>query len=240
MPLASYIGETAGWRWAFGLVGLLSAAAAVAVWRTLPDGIRPHALSRQAWARTLTHPLLMGIVVVTVLSSAGQFTLFSYFAPYYRQVLGASALEVSFLFMWFGAFGLLGNVVLQRVVDRVGAARCVTLMLGAMALSLAAWPLAAGVAAMAVVVTPWALGCFSSNSAQQARLGAAAPALAPALMALNTSAMYLGQAIGAGIGSLVVAARGFAPLHLSALAWMLAAIALSALLGRRMAGRAHV
>jgi predicted MFS family arabinose efflux permease len=240
MPMASFIGETAGWRWAFALVGLLSAAAAVGVWRTLPDGIRPAALSRAAWARTLTHPLLMGIVAVTVLSAAGQFTLFSYFAPYYRQVLGASALGVSFLFMWFGAFGLAGNVVLQRIVDRVGAARCVTVTLATMALSLVLWPLAGGVALMAAVVTPWALGCFSSNSAQQARLGAAAPALAPALMALNTSAMYLGQAIGAGTGSLIVDARGFAPLHLSALGWMAAAIALSALLAHRMAGRAHV
>ena len=52
---------------------------------------------------------------------------------------------------------------------------------------------------------PWALGCFSSNSAQQARLGAAAPALAPALMALNTSAIYLGQAVGAASGGWLIA-----------------------------------
>lgn len=240
MPMASFIGETAGWRWAYAAVALLSVASGAWVWRTLPDGIRPAPLSLAAWRETLTHPLLMGIVAVTVLSAAGQFTLFSYFAPYYRQVVGASALGVSFLFVWFGAFGLLGNVVLQRVVDRYGAARCVTVMLGSMALSLLAWPLGTGVLAMAVIVTPWALGCFSSNSAQQARLGAAAPALAPALMALNTSAMYLGQAIGAGSGSVLVADGGFGGLHWAGLGWMLAAIALSALVARRMAGRAHV
>jgi len=240
MPLASFIGETAGWRWAYAAVALLSLASAAWVWRTLPDGIRPAPLSLAAWRETLTHPLLMGIVAVTVLSAAGQFTLFSYFAPYYRQVVGASALGVSFLFLWFGAFGLLGNVVLQRVVDRYGAARCVTVMLGSMALSLLAWPLGTGVLAMALVATPWALGCFSSSSAQQARLGAAAPVLAPALMALNTSAMYLGQAIGAGSGSVIVARSGFGLLHWAGLGWMLAAIALSALVARRMAGRAHV
>lgn len=240
MPMASYIGETAGWRWAYGVVALLSLASGAWVWRTLPDGIRPAPLSLAAWRETLTHPLLMGIVAVTVLSAAGQFTLFSYFAPYYRQVVGASALGVSFLFMWFGAFGLLGNVVLQRVVDRYGAARCVTVMLGSMALSLLAWPLGTGVMLMALVTTPWALGCFSSNSAQQARLGAAAPALAPALMALNTSAMYLGQAIGAGSGSVIVGRSGFDLLHWAGLGWMLLAIALSALVAKRMAGRAHV
>jgi predicted MFS family arabinose efflux permease len=118
MPLHSYIGEAFGWRWAFGLVALLSVAGAVAVWRTMPDGIRPPPMSLAGWRHALTHPLLMGIVVVTVLSGAGQFTLFSYFAPYYRQELGASAAAVSLLFLWFGAFGLAGNLLVSRWIDR--------------------------------------------------------------------------------------------------------------------------
>ncbi|MFY9511654.1 MAG: MFS transporter, partial [Rubrivivax sp.] len=235
MPIAAFVAETLGWASAFALVALLSGAAAAAVWFTLPDGVTPAPLSLAAWRRTLTHPLLMGVVAVTALSASGQFTLFSYFSPYYRQALGVSAAGVSFLFLWFGAFGLLGNIVLQRVVDRHGAARCVTVTLASMALSLLLWPLGSGIVAMAVVLTPWALGCFSSNSAQQARLGAAAPALAPALMALNTSAMYLGQAVGAGVGGALITAGGFAPLSWAALAWMLLAIVLSALLARRMA-----
>lgn len=234
MPIASFVAETLGWASAFGLVSALSAVAAIGVWVTLPDGIRPPPLSLAAWKRTLTHPLLMGIVAVTALSASGQFTLFSYFAPYYRQALGISAAGVSFLFLWFGAFGLLGNIVLQRVVDRYGAARCVTVMLASMLLSLLVWPLGLGLATMAAVITPWALGCFSSNSAQQARLGAAAPALAPALMALNTSAMYLGQAIGAAGGGALVAAQGYGSLHWASSAWMVVAIGLSAWLGQRM------
>jgi predicted MFS family arabinose efflux permease len=235
MPLHSYIGESFGWRWAFALVALLSGVAAAGVWRTLPDGIRPAALSAAAWRSTLTHPLLMGVVAVTALSAAGQFTLFSYFAPYYRQVIGADAAGVSLLFLWFGAFGLFGNVVLQRYVDRFGAARCATLAMACMALSLVVWPLAPSLLLIALVTTPWALGCFSSNSAQQARLGAAAPALAPALMALNTSAMYLGQAVGAAGGGALLAAHGFGGLNWAALAWLLLAIGLSVLLARRMA-----
>lgn len=240
MPLHSYIGETLGWRWAFALVALLSLGAAGWVWRTMPAGIKPPPLSLADWRHTLTHPLLMGMVGVTVLSAAGQFTLFSYFAPYYRQVLGAEAAGVSALFMWFGAFGLIGNLLLSRWIDRIGAAHCVTLMIGSIAVSLLLWPLAGTVATMALVITPWALGCFSSNSAQQARLGAAAPALAAALMALNTSAMYLGQAIGAAGGGALVAASGFAHLHWAALGWLLLAITLSAWLARRMRGAAHV
>lgn len=240
MPLASFIAETAGWRYTFGAIALLSAAAAWSVWHALPDGIRPPSLSAADWRRTLTHPLLMGMVGVTALSAAGQFSLFSYFAPYYRQVLGASPGQVSTLFLWFGAMGLVGNLLLQRVIDRQGAARCVTATLIGIAVSLAAWPLAGGVLGVALVLVPWALGCFASNSAQQVRLSAAAPALAPALMALNSSAMYLGQALGAASGGAIIAAGGFRPLPGIALAWIAGAIVLSAVLMRAMRGRAHV
>ena len=103
-------------------------------------------------------------------------------------------------------------------------------------LSLLLWPLGTGPASMALVIMPWALGCFASNSAQQARLSMAAPALTAALVALNSSAMYAGQALGASSGGLVVAQAGFGPLHWIGLAWMVCAIALSLWAARRMAG----
>lgn len=237
MPVHSYIGETFGWRWAFALVAVLSLAAAAAVWRTLPDGLRPPAMSLAGWGRVLGNPMLMGLVAVTVLSACGQFTLFSYFAPYFRQVLGATAAQVSLLFLCFGAFGLLGNLLLTRWIDRVGAATSVTFTLVLIALSLLAWPLAVGVAGMALVLVPWALGCFASNSAQQARLSISAPGFTAALLALNTSAMYLGQAVGAASGGATLTARGYEALPVAGLVWMLLATAASALLGWRMRGR---
>ncbi len=227
MPLHSYIGESFGWRWAFALVALLSLLAAAGVWRTLPAGLHAAPMPWASWHQALTDPLLIATVAVTALSSAGQFTLFSYFAPYYRQVLGADAASVSGLFFWFGAFGLLGNLLLTQWIGRFGPGRCATLALASMALSLLTWPAASTVAGMACVLIPWALGCFSTNSAQQARLGAAAPALAPALMAFNTSAIYIGQAAGAAGGGALLAHTGYGLLHWAGLAWMLVALALS-------------
>jgi predicted MFS family arabinose efflux permease len=234
MPLHSYIGEAFGWRWAFGLVALLATVGAIGVWRTLPAGVRLPALSLKRWAEVFTHPVLMAVIAVTALHGAGQFTLFAYLAPYYRQVLGAGALEISALFMWFGAWGLAGNLLLSRRIDRIGPARAVLLFLSGIALGLLIWPVAATPATVALVLVPWAVGTFASNSAQQARLGSAAPLLAPALLALNTSAIYLGQAIGAASGGAMVSARGFGDLHAVGLAWVLAAIAVSVWADRRM------
>ncbi len=79
MPLSAWVGGTLGWRWAFGGVALGALVCGWWVWRVMPDGIKPVALSRKAWAKTLGSAPLMLAVGVTALSAFGQFTLFSYF-----------------------------------------------------------------------------------------------------------------------------------------------------------------
>jgi predicted MFS family arabinose efflux permease len=233
LPMSAWLGETYGWRSAFLAIAGLSVIAAAWVYRGIPDGVRPAALSLRAWKDALTSPVLMSMVAVTALSGAGQFTLFSYFTPYYKQVLGASTEQITMLLMWFGVFGLAGNVVLSRVIDRVGPNVAVAVTLTMIAVSLLLWPLGTGAASAALILIPWGLGCFASNSTQQARLGLAAPALAPALMALNTSAIYVGQAAGAASGGWLIAHGGFGPLHWVGLGWMLVAITVSLWAGRR-------
>jgi predicted MFS family arabinose efflux permease len=236
MPLGAFVGGTLGWRYAFGVVGLLSLASAFWVWRAMPDGVKPPALSAAAWRETLRSPALMLCVLVTVLYSAGQFVLFSYFAPYYKQKIGITPGQLSLLFMWFGAFGLLGNILMSRHIDRMGAPRAVMIGIGAMALSLLAWPLGTSLVLAAVVCIPWALGCFSSNSAQQARLVAIAPALAAASIALNSSAMYAGQALGAAGGGWIILHSGIDNLHWAGFIGLLLAMAASAWAGRHKDG----
>src|SRR4029079_106890 len=51
----------------------------------------------------------------------------------------------------------------------------------------------------------WGLGFASTNSMQQVRLVAAAPPLASATVALNTSVLYIGQAVGSAVGGLLFA-----------------------------------
>jgi predicted MFS family arabinose efflux permease len=234
MPLSAWIGGTLGWRWAFGLVALMSVASAAWVWRDMPNGIKPAALSRQAWGETLGSPALMMAVGVTLLSSFGQFTVFSYFAPYFFQTLGLGGGTLSLLFLWFGAFGLAGNVGLTRVIDRLGAGRAVMFTLGAIVLSLLLWPLGRlGLWQQALVIMPWAIGCFAVNSAQQARLVNLVPALAPATVALNTSAMYGGQALGAALGGVMIAQGHMLQLHQVSLVLLLLAMALSLWAERR-------
>ena len=226
-PLGAWVGGTLGWRVAFGSIALLSLIGAAWLWRSMPDGVRPPALSRAAWGQTLRSPALMLCVAVTVLFAAGQFVLFSYFAPYFKQQLQFSPTDLSLLFAWYGFFGFTGNVLMSRNIDRTGAPRAVMWSVGAMALSLLLWPLATNVLLVALIILPWGLGCFASNSAQQARLAGIAPTLASASIALNSSAMYAGQAMGAASGGWLIAQGRMLDLHWFGLAAMLAAMLVS-------------
>ena len=232
MPLGAWIGGTLGWRSAFAVVALMAVGSSLWVWRTMPDGIKPPALSMAAWRETWRAKGLMLCVGVTLLMSAGQFVLFSYFSPYYKAQLQVTPVQLSLLFAWFGAFGFIGNILMSRNIDRLGAPAAVMWGLGGMALSLLLWPLGTSLLLTALVLVPWGLGCFASNSAQQARLVGMAPTLASASIALNTSAMYAGQALGAGSGGWLIAHTGMGSLHWFGLAGMLAAMGLSAWVSR--------
>jgi predicted MFS family arabinose efflux permease len=227
MPLGAWIGGILGWRSAFAFVALLGLVSAVWLWRTLPDGVKPPALSRAAWGQTFRSSALMLCVAVTLLQSAGQFVLFAYFAPYYKAQLHTTPLQLSLLFAWFGAFGLIGNILMSRRIDRIGASHAVMWSMGSIALSLLLWPLGSSVVLAALICVPWGLGCFAANSAQQARLLGIAPALASGSIALNSSAMYAGQALGAGSGGWLIAQGDMASLHWFGLAGLLVAMAVS-------------
>ncbi|HET8745533.1 MAG TPA: MFS transporter [Ramlibacter sp.] len=232
MPLSALVGGLLGWRSAMLMVAGLSLLSAAWVWRALPEGVKPPALSRAAWQQTLRSGALMVAVAVTVLSAAGQFVLFSYMAPYLRQQLGVAPGALSLYFLCFGAFGLAGNVLMTRHIDRLGAGRAVMIGLGLMAASMLLFPLGLSLSLVMAVSVPWALGCFSTNSAQQARLVGMAPALASATVALNSSAIYAGQAIGAATGGWMIARGGMEWLHWAGLAGLLASMAASALASR--------
>lgn len=233
MPMAAWLGGYFGWQAAFGLVAVLAFVAAGWVHASLPDGIRPPAMPLRAWGLIFTHRGLMAVIASTALLGAGQFTLFSYLAPFYRDALALDAGWTSLLFGWFGAFGLLGNLLLTHHIDRIGAPRAATWLMGFVMLSLLCWPLVGNPWTAALVMVPWALGAFAANSAQQARLAMAMPVLAPALMALNTSAIYLGQSIGAGGGGWLITRTGYAALNWVGAAWVAVAIGLSFWAARR-------
>jgi predicted MFS family arabinose efflux permease len=207
MPLGGYIAHTLGWRVAFLIVAALSAVAWLAVLMTVPKGVRIAPLNVASWREVGNSRALMTVLLVTVLNGTGQFTFFTYLAPSLKASLAADAGLVTIILAWYGAVATAGNLVVTRAVGGIGAARTALLTLVAMAVGMALWGIVAGsVWGVLAAASIWGLGTFATNSVQQARLAGIAPHLTSASIALNTSAIYFGQAAGSGIGGTLIKA----------------------------------
>ena len=114
---------------------------------------------------------------------------------------------VGAFFALYGVMGLTGNTVATAVVNSLGTQRTLALFMASSFLGLVLWSLGAGsIVVMGAGIMFWGFGFAAINSMQQARLAATAPDLASVSIALNTSVLYVGQAVGSGIGGLLFAA----------------------------------
>ena len=228
IPLGSILGSALGWRATFLAMAALSTLAMAGVWLSVAPGLRAQPLQLASWFAVFKSPLMLCILLVTLLSMSGQFTLVSYLAPTLREAYGATPNNIALLFTIFGAAGVCGNYIATKAVGRIGVDRSVLLAIASLVLGMGLFGLFFGnyiLACCAGVV--WGFGSFSSNSLQQSRLVAVAPALAGATVALNTSAVYLGQSIGAAAGGFVIRQGISANIAWMALAFLVLAAVLS-------------
>ncbi|MEU2545962.1 MFS transporter [Streptomyces roseolus] len=225
LPLGTLVGG-AGWQttlWAVAGVGLL-AALGIAV--ALPRVELP-AASLADRMRPLRQGRVLGLLAVTSLALLGTYTLYTYIAPTLRDATGGSEHRTTLVLLVLGFGTLAGNVAAGRLVDRHSPARVLTgaLIVAALALALTplavralpptlAWGAAWGVA-VGLVVVP-----------QQHRLVALGPAGAPVLLGLNSSALYVGIALGGGLGGLAQDRFGLAPAELGPVAAAVTVLAL--------------
>ncbi|MBC7500991.1 MAG: MFS transporter [Herminiimonas sp.] len=228
VPLGAYLGAHIGWRLTIALVGAMSALLAVWVWIQIPPRLFVAPMDRAAWQSLFGNRPLLLAIASTALQAIGQFTIFSYMARVLKDFIAASPTTISLMFLCFGMTGVLGNVIGTRVMDRVGAARVSLVAMGCMATALVFWPLTRDSLAVTVaMILLWGLGCFAVNSAQQTRLVGLAPNLASASVALNSSALYFGQALGAFIGGIIITAEGTSRLSIIGAVLVVIAMAVS-------------
>ena len=206
MPLGAYVSEKVGWPAGFMIVGIGALVAASAVQFTIPRGLMIAPIGRAMWASLFRNRRLMLAVAVTAIQAAAQFTVLSFLVPSFKTLFNASPETISILLVSFGVTGVAGNIIGARMVDRIGAAKVTLLGLISMLASHVIWLFVPGSWwLLAVFLLLWGIGCFSTNSAQQARLVMLSPPHAPVSVAMNSSAMYFGQAVGTAAGAAILA-----------------------------------
>jgi len=209
VPLGDLAGRWFGWRIALGLVAALSAVVAVGVLLIMPPLPGNPAVPLRARLVALRRPGVLTVLPLTVLGMAACYTAYAYAVPAFGAV-GVPESSVTVMLLLYGVGAVLGNLASGYCTDRWGSVRVLTTAYVGMAAGLAvlAWIAEAQVMLPVLVgflSLVWGGTSWSQTPAQQHRLIAAAPQEAPLVVALNSSSIYLGIAVGTAIGGLLLA-----------------------------------
>lgn len=225
VPLGAWLGLRYGWQWPIGLVATLALLSCAVLATLLPRDIAAPGASFKGLGAVVLQRSVVWTLSLTLLYFTAIFLVFSYIAPVLQALVPMSSERLSFTLMLFGLSGVLGTVIGGWANDRFGPRRSLVVQLTLLGSMMALVPLTRGQYALLVVVLMvWGTAGFGMMTPQQSRLAAIAPAQAPILLSLNTSMLYVGTALGAAIGGVVVGQVGFA--HL---AWVSVPFALAGL-----------
>jgi len=206
LPLVTFIASRYGWRETYGSIGIAACFGFLLLAWRLPGGLVGAPVDLKTWADVGRNRLIVLLLLITTLQVSGQFAVFTYLGPLLTRLTQAGPDAVGLVFATYGVFGFVGNIIATRLVDSWGSYRTSLLFLATLLAGACIWALGAGnFAIMAAAVAVWGLGFASTNSMQQVRLIGAAPALGTASVSLNTSALYIGQAIGSAAGGMLFA-----------------------------------
>ncbi len=153
VPLGVFISNEIGWRWTFGLVGLIgfSTIWCIKTWiPELPQEVRTitkHDLT------IFSQPSSWLVIVTTIAGTAGFFAWYSYIAPLLTGAAGFQSEDIPFILMLAGLGMTFGNMLGGRLIDRYSTLNTILYFLVGMSLSLCLLSLVAGNQLMVLIMT---------------------------------------------------------------------------------------
>jgi MFS transporter, DHA1 family, inner membrane transport protein len=206
LPLITLVASRYGWRAAYGSIGSIGCLSCLLLAWRLPGGLVGSPVDLKTWADVGRSRMIILLLSITTLQMSGQFVVLTFMGPLLTKLTNAGPDAVALVFALYGVFGFIGIAIATRIVDSWGAYKTSLLFTFVMLSGITGWAVTAGsYPLMACAVAIWGLGFASTNSMQQVRLVNAEPALASASVSLNTSVLYIGQALGSAIGAVLYA-----------------------------------
>lgn len=209
VPVGSWLAYTVGWRSVFALVTAMALPCLWLVWTRVPAGLRFSPVSLRDLGKVLRDPVALVTVGFTVVFLASIYIVYTYLPPLLSQTMGYGRDGISLALLVFGIGAPLGNLLGGWMVDRFGPTRSLIAICGAEILCLPVFALLPLPGALLLgFVFVWSLVGWCFSPAQQLRLVALSPPLAQVLMSLHAASIYVGIALGSGLGALVLNAGG--------------------------------
>lgn len=241
VPFGTALGHAAGWRSTFGVITLIGLLAVLMLWLCLPKKIAMQGGSIFKEFRAIIHPQVQLALLTSTLASVSMFSVLTYIAYILLDITGFSAQQESWVLLLFGAGITVGGLIGGRLADwRLMPVLFSMFVCIALILLQFSWSSHHQIPTL-ITMFVWGAFSFAVVPAAQIRVldkARYAPNLASTL---NQGAFNVGNAAGAWLGGMAIAAG----LPLTDLPLLGAAVAvlgfltvlLSTLLDRRAAGK---
>ncbi|ONM47894.1 hypothetical protein B0T46_14700 [Nocardia donostiensis] len=224
VPVGTWIGGAAHWRWSLSVVIVLSLLAMIGLAASLPGSATPVTAGLRTRLAPLGRPAILVGLVGTITGGAGAMMFYSYIAPIARDLTGAGPTALGTLIVIAGVAALLGSVWGGHATDAWGASRTIAAaLIGQMvvtftlaAASLLTSPAAVPLLLVAALVAGWGVTGFALNPPVQSRILGLSGEGAGEAIALNAGALYLGISLGGAIGGVALAEYGPAAVTVAA------------------------
>jgi predicted MFS family arabinose efflux permease len=217
VPASSWIAYTFGWRWAFWLVLALTLPCIWLIWTRVPVGLRFQPVTLRDLRDVMGEGRMMLAIGFTGSFIGAQYVLFTYIAPLLSATMGFGRDGIALVLMVAGLGAVAGNILGGFLSDRFGWRITLT---GLCFFQMAMMPLFSllpvALPVLLVMVALWAMGGWSFMAAQQVRLFKLAGHRAPVVLALNAASIYVGAAIGAALGGVMITQFGLLSLGITA------------------------
>ncbi|GAA3325534.1 MFS transporter [Paeniglutamicibacter sulfureus] len=207
VPFGTLLGQATGWRSTFWAITAIGIIAFIGIMVLVPGNLaRSASTGVFAEFNIFRSPQVWLSMAVTILGYGGMFGAFTYIAFTLTGVSGFAATSVPWLLVLFGVGLFVGNILGGKAADRNLAATLIT-VLSILTVVLVAFALLAGnqIATIVALLLMGGIG-FATVPGLQMRImnhAAHAPTLASGA---NIAAFNVGNALGAWVGGLTIAA----------------------------------
>ncbi|RAS99810.1 MFS transporter [Bacillus cereus] len=216
VPIGAFLSEVGNWQWTFYSIGLLTLFLTLLVNRILRNEKQRNDV-HVSIAKTLSAPLKMVLVNVSVLFALlatflwtiGLHGMFSYIGVYYGNNFGLSVGEIGIVIFLAGVGSVAGNILGGKLADKIGKKNVISIASIVTSISVILFSLSIENLVIAITLhIIWSLFIGFGQASLTALISELKPDVRGTVMALNSSAMYIGMTIASGVASLTVS-NGF-------------------------------
>jgi DHA1 family inner membrane transport protein len=205
VPLANWLGQSVGWRFAFGIVAALALTCAVLVFLFVPSDAADPSASPLRELGALRRLQIWLTLAIGAVGFGGLFAVYTYLGSTLIDVTRVPAAATPLIFSIFGMGLTAGNLFIPRYADRALMPTAGYLLLWSAAV-LALYPIATS-HYMTVALDVFAIGMGGAlATVLQTRLMDVAGDSQALAAALNHSAFNIANAIGPWLGGMTIAA----------------------------------